>query len=320
MELSRTSDSAAAAAESSPPQPHCKNCETPLQGEFCHSCGQHDRLYLRNIFAVVGDLFGEIGHYDSRFYRTIVGLLFRPAFLSLEFVRGRHAAYVPPLRLYFLVSLIAFLILGSLIDTPDQQLIETQAKAEQVTTDSEPASTPAEKDTVDIDQLNLNLSFLNAEDQAFVQAKLEYLLDNPRVLRQRLLSLAPQMMLVMLPFFALYLKLLYLFRKRYYLEHLTVCLHTHAFILLSITLIFLVELASSQLSRLTGWSIINETYAWLEQIAFIWIPAYLLFTQKLFYQQSWPLTLWKFLLTMIGYLVLLAIAFIALLIIGVLTA
>ncbi|WP_305728257.1 DUF3667 domain-containing protein [Pseudidiomarina donghaiensis] len=27
------------------------------------------------------------------------GLFLRPGFLSLEFMRGRHASYVPPLRL-----------------------------------------------------------------------------------------------------------------------------------------------------------------------------------------------------------------------------
>lgn len=80
----------------------CKNCNTPLQGEYCHCCGQQDKQYMRSIFAVVGDLFGEIGHWDSRFYRTLRGLFLNPGFLSLEFVRGRHASYVPPLRLYFL--------------------------------------------------------------------------------------------------------------------------------------------------------------------------------------------------------------------------
>lgn len=63
----------------------CLNCSAERQGEYCHQCGQHHRIYVRSIFAVLGDLMSEIGHWDSRFYRTLRGLFLRPAFLSLEF-------------------------------------------------------------------------------------------------------------------------------------------------------------------------------------------------------------------------------------------
>ncbi|CUA85581.1 DUF3667 domain-containing protein [Pseudidiomarina woesei] len=104
----------------------CLNCEQPLQGEYCHHCGQHHRVYVRSIFAVLGDLMGELGHWDSRFYRTLRGLFLRPGFLSLEFMRGRHASYVPPLRLYFFISLIAFIIFSAAID---KGIVTTEANA-----------------------------------------------------------------------------------------------------------------------------------------------------------------------------------------------
>src|SRR5690554_5392066 len=102
--------------DTTPTPEQCLNCHEPLRGKYCHQCGQHHRVYVRSIFAVLGDLMGEIGHWDSRFYRTMRGLYIKPGFLSLEFMRGRHASYVPPLRLYFFISLIAFIIFATVID------------------------------------------------------------------------------------------------------------------------------------------------------------------------------------------------------------
>lgn len=122
----------------------CKNCQTELQGEYCHHCGQQDKQYMRSIFAVVGDLFGEIGHWDSRFYRTLRGLFLQPGFLSLEFVRGRHASYVPPLRLYFFISLIAFMVFTSFIEFEVRAPTETELERAQQTQQQVQESLPDE--------------------------------------------------------------------------------------------------------------------------------------------------------------------------------
>lgn len=288
----------------------CRNCDSELIGEYCHQCGQQDKQYVRSMFAAVGDLFGEIGHWDSRFYRTLVGLMARPGFLSLEFVHGRHASYVPPLRLYFFISLISFLVLSSFIDY--------EGIKPETFTGPQPAAVEGEP----IKKLspNIEISWLSEADEAEINTKLQYLADNPKLLVQRLVSLAPQMMLLMLPFWALFLKLIYLFNRHYYLEHLAVALHTHAFLLLSITGLTLVSAGTAWLTTLTGNVQFTQIADWLETSILIWMATYMLITQKLFYQQGWLKTLFKFFMCSLGYIVLLSAAFIVLIIYGILTA
>jgi hypothetical protein len=301
---------------------HCKNCATQLQGEYCHQCGQHHRQYIRSIFAVVGDLFGEIGHWDSRFYRTMTGLFFRPGFLSLEFSRGRHASYVPPLRLYFFVSLVAFLVLSMTFQF-DIKAPTNQADA---ITQIEPGKAGDDGQTevivqgFDASKLKLQLPWLSQEEQQALQQRIDYLAQNPSVLAKKLVSLAPQMMLLMLPFWALFLKLVYLFNHRYYLEHLTVAFHTHAFLLLSLMILSVLDLTSDTLSRWLNNPLPEQTINWLETMLLVWMGTYMLFTQKLYYQQGWALTWVKFVVCSLAYSLLLSVTFVAMIIIGIMTA
>lgn len=318
------------------PEHRCKNCDSELIGEFCHICGQQDRQYIRSIFAVVGDLMGEISHWDSRFYRTLVSLFARPAFLTQEFVKGRHASYVPPLRLYFFISLISFLVLTTLIDfdnvatlqsemTPEQQaeVEKTLAETEQRLAESgqEMPQIPADLNLKEpFENLEVALPFATEDEENLIEQRIRELAKEPKVLVKRLVSLAPQMMLIMLPFWALYLKLIYLFSGRYYLEHLSSALHTHAFLLLSLMMLTVLSKGSAWASSATGYTVIEDTIDWAENILIVWMVSYMLFTQKLFYAQGWPMTLLKFALSGIGYIALLSFAFVIMLFIGILTA
>ncbi len=94
------------------PQNNCRNCGAPLRGEYCHHCGQREgRGDLRFIDAV-GDVLGDAVTWDSRFWRTLVPLVFRPGFLAAEFIAGRRARYMPPFRLYIVVSFLLFLVIS----------------------------------------------------------------------------------------------------------------------------------------------------------------------------------------------------------------
>jgi len=309
----------------------CKNCHEQLQGEYCHHCGQQDKQYIRSMFAVVGDLFGEIGHWDSRFYRTLVGLFFKPGFLSLEFVRGRHASYVPPLRLYFFISLVSFMVLTSLIDfevkppsaEEQQKLEEVQKELEQSIPEEAKAYLPEGADISKTTGLNLeetDLPLMSPEEEKQLENKIAYLMQNPQQFSQKLVSMTPQMMLLMLPFWALFLKLIYLFGHRYYLEHLTVALHTHAFILLTLMLVTVLEQLTTPLLAYDYWRWVYVLADWVGNLLLIWLILYLLLTQKRFYQQSWPFTIFKFLVSGVTYLGLLAASFVIMVIIGILSS
>lgn len=102
----------------------------------------------------------------------------------------------------------------------------------------------------------------------------------------------PLSMFVMLPFFALLLKLFYLFRRRLYMEHLIVALHSHAFLFLDVLLLVLLSMLSGWLVPHAGWTAYPLSI--LEWGLALWAPVYLLLMQKRIYRQGWAMTLLKF--------------------------
>jgi hypothetical protein len=131
------------------------------------------------------------------------------------------------------------------------------------------------------------------------QANVADLQKNPDRLKDAVLSALPSTLFVLLPIFALMLKLAYFFKHRLYMEHLIVALHSHAFLCLALLLVFgLNELGGEvpALSTLTGWA---------EGLLFAWMPVYLLLMQKRVYGQGWPMTILKYFVLGVCYFVLL---------------
>jgi hypothetical protein len=89
--------------------PTCKNCGTPLPGEYCPKCGQRDFDFDRSFREIVDQVAESFWSWDSKLFRGVVGLLFRPGFLTSEYLAGRRASQVPPLRFYLFVSILFFL-------------------------------------------------------------------------------------------------------------------------------------------------------------------------------------------------------------------
>lgn len=118
-------------------------------------------------------------------------------------------------------------------------------------------------------------------------------------------SYLPQTMFVLIPVFALLLKVVYLFKRRLYMEHLVVALHSHAFLFLCLLLFALLSLAQGWLEPRT--SIGTQVAHWLGIGLLVWLPIYLLIMQKRVYGQGWPMTVLKYLFVGWSYLWLLAI-------------
>jgi len=90
--------------------PECLNCGAHLRGQYCGQCGQRSSSRLISLWELVRDAFGDIFELDSRLWQTLVPLLIRPGLLTHDYLQGRRARYMPPFRMYLVLSLLFFLV------------------------------------------------------------------------------------------------------------------------------------------------------------------------------------------------------------------
>lgn len=366
---------------------HCANCNTPMQGEFCHHCGQSIHSVLKPMHHMAEDAMDMVLHVDGRIVHTLPPLLLKPGFLTLEYFSGRRQRYVAPFRLMFVLCLLAFFTFHLAVgdegrwlgrhavvvhtDAFDQartpQEVE-QALAVQLAKLDQARHVPVVTPVIDHAQDEARLQLVRAamkrrlelgDKTAVLPDKLEaspaetpgdagqaapasrhsgrpsWLPDfvaqwlkragehiganieafkgdgaGAAQARERLVgqtfAALPQTMFFMLPMFALLLKLVYLFRRRLYMEHLIVALHSHAFMFLALLLGLLLYLLKAWLTPHAGW--IGAPFRWLEWTLALWVPTYLLVMQKRIYRQGWTITVLKYLFVGWCYLWLLLVA------------
>lgn len=90
----------------------CRNCQTPLDGPYCGSCGQRDIDLERPIWSLVAGVIKETFEVDGRAWLTIKTLFRHPGMLTSEFLAGRRRTYTPPLRLYLVTSISFFVFVA----------------------------------------------------------------------------------------------------------------------------------------------------------------------------------------------------------------
>ncbi len=136
------------------------------------------------------------------------------------------------------------------------------------------------------------------------QRNLKDIKEDPNRLKDAFLSTVPTVLFVLLPLFAVLLKVMYLFKKRLYMEHLIVALHSHAFLCASLLVVLLLD-------ALKGWAgdlaWIARPLGWAEVLLLAWMPLYLLLMQKRVYRQGWIMTLFKYCVLGTCYLFLISL-------------
>ncbi|WP_434113638.1 DUF3667 domain-containing protein [Paraburkholderia caffeinilytica] len=138
--------------------------------------------------------------------------------------------------------------------------------------------------------------------------------DAMRRFHAGLFGALPLAMFLMIPVFALLLKLVYVPTRRwFYVEHVIIALHSHAFLFFVLCVEMIVAIckvwAESQ-----G---LSEMLSWIEWSMAAWVVIYLLIMQKRIYSQSWRLTIFKYLLVGCGYMCLLGFTFCASIVVGI---
>lgn len=106
-------------AAAAPGGQHCLNCGAQLAGQYCGQCGQRATTRLISLWELTRDAFGDLFELDSRLWRTLFPLLARPGRLTSDYLQGRRMRYMPPFRMYLVLSLLFFVIV---FFDPRQQL------------------------------------------------------------------------------------------------------------------------------------------------------------------------------------------------------
>ncbi|MDE2408298.1 MAG: DUF3667 domain-containing protein [Xanthomonadaceae bacterium] len=138
--------------------------------------------------------------------------------------------------------------------------------------------------------------------------------QDPEAFKDAVLSVIPTTLFVLVPVFALMLKVAYLFQRRLYMAHLVVALHSHAFLCLALLLVLLAHLPANTFAPEGTW--LNTVFDWVAALLLLWMPAYLLLMQKRVYAQGWPMTLLKFGVLGLLYSMLLGVAVTAAALVG----
>jgi Tfp pilus assembly protein PilX len=110
----------------------CLNCDTALDGRFCHACGQPAHVH-RTIGHVFEEFLHGVLHLDTKAWRTLPLLLFKPGKLTREYVHGKRARYIAPFATFLFTVFLMFFVFG-FIGAPDmgREVFMPDSKAEEV--------------------------------------------------------------------------------------------------------------------------------------------------------------------------------------------
>ncbi|MCF7221582.1 DUF3667 domain-containing protein [Marilutibacter chinensis] len=393
-----------------PPAEHgrCENCGTPLQGHYCHACGQSMHSPVRHVGHAIEEVFESFWHLDGRVFRTLRDLLV-PGRTAIEYLAGHRVRYIAPLRMFVILSLLTF-FLGKLMvhfdvemrtEAADIDAITRAGSVEEVererdrllqelaegrreiaqnapipgldavmikeeirirgeadnriaqlrrrtaaggttatepvdgSTDAPPSSATAgvepspgdaavqpewegplftsDSEAWDPEKHPVRIGWLPqfANDWlnrrlGYARANVERIGSRPELWFQAFMTSLPSALFLLVPVFALLLKVAYLFKRRLYLEHLTIALYSHCFLLIALTVIFLLIGLGEATATALPW------LSWLTGTAILaicmWMPLYLLLMQKRVYRQGWAMTLLKYLVIGYVYFFMLALA------------
>jgi hypothetical protein len=377
---------AAATPEQPAPKSLCANCGAELHGTHCYACGQPVKGMIRPLSSMLHDVADTIFNIDSRIFRTLLPLYFRPGFLSNEYFAGRRVRYVTPFRLYFFLSVAAFLLIQVSLDSLDmskaihsdagdkivaaqtaqeviaqrdlglaeiekakaatgmpagaikgldkaadavrskadrriaylQRVADAKAKGE-----AAPPAEEADEHGISFGaskwdpvanpvQIGWLPSAANAKlTQLGVHARdnLKKITKDPKPFVIGIFSVLPQVLFLLMPLFALMLKIFYIFKRRLYMEHLIIALHSHSFIFISLLLITLAVLAQGAVRESAPW--LYQALDWLVFVMCWWVPIYLFLMQKKVYKQGWFFTTVKFCAIGLCYTVMITLGAVA---------
>jgi len=289
----------------------CINCGHSVHEIYCTRCGQSIKEVRVSLKTLFFDFLGEYFNYDSKFVRSVIPLLFKPGLLTSEFFEGTRVRYIQPLRFYVLSSIVFFLTLAFVSSGNDDPAAGRKGIAPVNTGPSkvaeEATGTNSASDTGGNSIEGASFTDARFDNDSWLGRYINQRLDSQdrkiqamghdgfmQELVQEFLSSLPQALFLLMPVFALLLKLCYLRLEPLYISHLIFAFHYHAFVYVLTSILLLIGAQGGGLTVLSIFS------------GFVVHPLYLLVAMKRVYRQSWLWTLFKFFLTSTVYVISLA--------------
>jgi hypothetical protein len=317
-----------------PAPEHCANCDAPLSGPYCSACGQrHHHRPVHHFGHFVSEALEDVTHADSRLWRTLGALLFRPGLLTVKFLEGRRVHYLPPVRLYLVVSVIFFIIAGiaSRLSPVVHVIARHDGKSSAYLTVPAPrprgpaalartpgriagglarglatgGSTPAARQRLcamtgsAVAKYGGWLSRLSR--RATRSCLVAHAAGGLARLNEAVQHNLERAMFLFLPLLALVMKPLYLKPPRHYVEHLLFFLHNHAFL-------FVVLAAATVLKMITSSAVVLDP---IDTALTIYVPVYFYRAMRRVYGQGRWLTLSKLAALAVAYSFLGMLMFVA---------
>jgi hypothetical protein len=215
----------------------CPNCATPLAGPYCHECGQLGEQFNRSVLDLVWEAFESFFHADGRLLHTLPRLVLRPANLTRDYIEGRRASQVPPLRMFLVVMLIYFFVGGLKghdevhLGTPQE--FENGIQIGQAVKDPDVAKALRNRPDA-ARRIEEAKGRMRAGEEsrvgAWIKPRLVYAAAHPREFSLIFEAWTHRIAIAMLPVAAAILSLLFIFRRRFYVfDHLIFSMHSLSF-------------------------------------------------------------------------------------------
>ncbi len=269
---------------------NCPNCTFEILDEdkYCSKCGQRNTSLRITLKEFLSSFFEEYLSFDTRFFRSIGPLLFKPAFLANKFFEGKRKKYLNPLRFYVFISFITFLLAGfadlNFINVDDSNIVINE---QDTGTEKIQLTTPFGED----EEVEVN--------QSKIKAAIDQLVQNKDIINANIIRYLSVALFFLMPIFALINFLVFFRRKDFYLEHLILSFQIHTFFLILSIVGLLVYFASD--FNIFG-------------LILLCLTIYTVMAMKKYYNTSWGGSIWRFFVSVgtYSFILLMAVAGISL--------
>lgn len=280
-------------------------------GPYCFNCGQHAHESARSVSVLYHDAWHLVTHIDSRFWQSLYILLLKPGRLTKEYFAERRARYLPPVRLYLVLSVLFFAFgfasphRNSTAPTAGTAVLAApgtvpNAAPGAATHDTAPVSRKSRTGIFDISDCNKDVrSSIDWLQNLLRQSCLRNQQDGGESVERAFVANIPKMMFLLVPMMAVVMLLVYWRPRRYYVEHLVFFLHNHA-------AIFLLLIIQALLGWVAAWLAWSTFGAWVATIISLYSFWYVYRAMRVYYGQGRLLTFTK--LFVIGFTYLIGFA------------